>query len=297
MVEVGLMKKTFDDFYSSFWGSRWSSLKEALLAPPLKVRRYSFFAAPDRALKSFRVGLPRGCEAVEKATNVEQTRVGDEELGLYYVMDPASVLAARALPGLHGNCLDLCAAPGGKSLILAERILLESAFSQSTLICNELSEVRRERLKEVLRLYVPRKLREHIWIKGRRAYAWAESQPESFDAILLDAPCSGERHLLQNKTEFENWTPRRSERLAQEQYSLLCSAWLCLKPGGFLLYSTCSVSHLENDGVIEKFLNKKTSELVNPQLEIPGEVQKFGTIFLPDKSGFGPIYLTLLRRI
>ena len=120
--------------------------------------------------------------------------------------------------------------------------------------------------------------------------------------MLVDAPCSGEKHLLETKSELDQWTPSRTKKLASRQYSLLCSALLTVKPGGVITYSTCSISPLENDGVIERILKKKPDQIesVSDSNSIPDFVEKteFGYQIMPDQSGgFGPIFWSVLRRI
>ena len=144
--------------------------------------------------------------------------------------------------------------------------------------------------------YSPRDIRDQLWVKGKDGLRLGLERPSSFDAILLDAPCSGERHLIENSKELSHWKEARTKGLAQKQYSLLCSAWLALRPGGRLMYSTCALSPLENDGVIEKFLKKKEGvEVVPVKRRAPDfEETRYGILYLPDRSGFGPMYSCLL---
>ena len=214
-----------------------------------------------------------------------------------YFMDPASILIAEQLPlsGV-GRVLDMCAAPGGKTLVLYSRLMKESPDAE--MISNEISGPRRDALTKVIQNYIPHELRQKIWVKGQDGVRFGMTQPESFDAILLDAPCSGEAHLLENKKELENWSPQRTKGLAIKQYSLLSSAWNALKPGGFVLYSTCSISPFENDGVIEKLIKKKGDEARVQEMRpaIEPERTKFGIQYFPDRFGFGPLYAALIQK-
>lgn len=214
----------------------------------------------------------------------------------YYIMDPASYLAAEHFPISESDkVLDMCAAPGGKGLILAEKV-----FLHGELILNELSEARRDRLIKVVKNYIPREKRNSIWVKGWDAQFYGLKMPETFDKILLDAPCSGERHLIESEKDIFEWSLKKSERLAVRQYSLLASAYMALKPGGLMMYSTCSLNPIENDKIIFKLLKKKKkvkTKKIKWQIEhlIPEETE-FGYIFLPDKFSFGPIYLSLCEK-
>lgn len=217
-----------------------------------------------------------------------------------YVMDPASVIVARALDVQPGDkVLDMCAAPGGKTLILAEALLASGAVVGGELTANELSAGRRDRLKKVIQQYIPREARDQVWVTGKDGGLFAVHAKTRFDRVLLDAPCSGERHLLQNTTELNQWTENRSKKLAQRQYALLTAALEAVKPGGRIVYSTCSISPLENDGVVERVIDKKKGrlKLLEPTLEIKAEKTQCGFQYFPDQFGFGPLYFAVLERL
>ncbi len=281
------------------FGERWPGLKEALLAgEPSRtgtVVRENVFADPGAREAVFgeaaEVGLERCWEfrygRDRIAFDCQGLRVG-------YVMDRASVLAARALP-LAGatDVLDLCAAPGGKALILAERL-----GSDARLVLNDRSAARRSRLSQVLRDYLPRDVRERCAVIGRDGRRLGLHYEGAFDAVLLDAPCSSEQHVLGSPQALKNWSSQRIKRLSRDQYALLTSALLCLRPGGKVLYSTCALATDENDGVIERLLTRgRHPAEVQPLSAIWGERTRFGWQLLPDRDRCGPIYFCLLRKV
>lgn len=303
------MMETSHPFYVHFakiYGERWPALWESLLKPERQVARVNQFSAD--ALDKFAKTLTEAraqdpllqklgsCFWAQSATHPQRTA---EELLDIYIMDPASILAARALEARPGDrILDMCAAPGGKSLVIAEDLLAQAAEG-SELRANDLSEDRRERLKKVIQQYIPRDLRNFVWIAGKDAVQFGLREPDSFDRVLLDAPCSGERHILENTQAQKEWSPKRSEHLASRQYSLLSAAWLAVKPGGRIVYSTCSISPVENDDVIRKILKKKKDgiRLVPAAKDLPwAEETELGLQFLPDRCGFGPIYCAVLEK-
>lgn len=212
-----------------------------------------------------------------------------------YFLDKASVIAAESLPVLPGNAiLDLCAAPGGKSLVLAKHLA-----QGCSLTSNERSATRRARLKTVLDTYVDPRWHSQIQITGHDATKWCLYEKEAYDAILLDAPCSSERHLLHSPHLLSTWSVKRSRQLAVRQYAMLVSALDVLKPGGYVLYATCALSHTENDGVIAKALRKRKHLCaIAPFLTKPpiGEPTQFGWMILPDHTGFGPLYFSLMKK-
>ncbi len=270
-------------FYSHMLGERWPSILNALMQPEKQVARKNQFnfqgsSEPD-LVPTFEAEIPRGTSGLLQ----------------YYIMDPASYFAARALEVEDGDqVLDMCAAPGGKTLILAEALKTEGE-----LIANELSEPRRDRLKKVIQQYVPRGIRDRVWISGKEGGKFALTHKGKFNRILVDAPCSGERHLFQNKKEIQEWKANRSEKLAQRQYALLTSALLACSPAGRIVYSTCSISNLENDLVIGKLLRKKegTFKVLSTPLPLPGaEKTEHGIQLWPDRCEAGPIYYSVLEK-
>jgi 16S rRNA C967 or C1407 C5-methylase (RsmB/RsmF family) len=277
------MSQKFESYYSEFYKERWSALRDSL------SRDQKLGYIPSQPQTEF-------ANLVRHTPGQMPERLENGLLKEYF-MDPASILVAQMLPLEKAErVLDMCAAPGGKSLVLISRLAQNSATFE--FIANEVSHPRREALTKVIQNYIPMEQRKNIWVKGQDGVKFGMTQPESFDAILLDAPCSGEAHLLENKKELENWSPQRTKGLAIKQYSLLSSAWNALKPGGYVLYSTCSISPLENDGVIEKLLKKKDdeAEIIHAAPALSPERTRYGFQYFPDQFGFGPLYAALVKK-
>ena len=250
-------KISFEDFYADIYGNRWEALKESLLADPAHM-------------------------------NLE------EGLLKTYYMDPASAVAAGQLGVQEGDSvLDMCAAPGGKTLILASALK-----GSGSLVSNDRSPDRRRRLSKVIEEHLPAEHRSNISISGYDATRWGLFEKDVYDRVLLDAPCSSEQHVLKSPAHLKKWSPARTKQLAIQAHAMLAAAVDAVKPGGIILYSTCSLSPLENDGVIEKLL-KKRSELVEVLSadENRGEKTLYGRHILPDQCpGEGPIYYAKLRK-
>lgn len=287
----------FERYYGEVYGARWTELRSALLSPVQQVSRINPFTssesirrrAPDKArLRLF------GRDVV--ADRIEPAADPDGRLDVY-VMDPASIAPAVALEvQAEDDVLDLCAAPGGKSLILAENLALQSPSGRLT--SNELSDRRRARLRGVLESYLPREALERIRVTGHDGTKWCLHETDAYDKILLDAPCSGERHLLADPGEMKLWSPARSKNLAIRQYALLASAHRVVRAGGRIVYSTCSISPLENDAVIAKLLKKRPGEcqVISGACEL-GEPTEHGWMIFPDRTGYGPMYFSVLERV
>lgn len=266
----------FESFYSQIFGGRWPLLKEAL-----------------------------GGETVY----AEWNGGGTEK----YYLDPASVFAAMMLPvksdGENLKILDMCAAPGGKTLVIATRM-----SEDAELVSNERSAQRKQRLVQVCDTCLSPSIRERIKISCSDGAKWCTTQTEVYDRILLDAPCSSERHVLADEKYLSEWSPNRIKTLAMEQWALLSSAYRLLVPGGYILYSTCALCPQENDEVVARLFKKfDNAELVYKDsipsiredysayckmdvIPVP-ERTELGFHILPDqKEKCGPIWFTLIRK-
>jgi 16S rRNA (cytosine1407-C5)-methyltransferase len=228
------------------------------------------------------------------------------------MMDRASVLTAASLRlPEEGLILDACAAPGGKSLVLVPRMARNDALRKARgdfpraagaaqLVCNELSSERRRRLISVLDEHLDEENRRRVSVSGFDAAkaGGKKSEWNRFDAILLDAPCSSERHVIQSPKSLAEWKPARPRSLAARQWSLLSAAFLLVKSVGSLVYSTCALTPEENDGPVSRLLEKypREIELDEPDF-MEGEKTKYGRLILPDESGgMGPMYVARLRK-
>lgn len=286
---VSELPTEFNQHYQQLYGLRWLRLREALQAKEKQVL-YAPFGGDSEGEIDW---LAKTWWYIPSRTDWVQLRNQEQNL-IYYVMDPASVLVAKALavqPGDH--VLDMCAAPGGKTLVLAQAL-----GNDGRLDANELSAGRRARLTKVIQQYVPRSLRPQIFVRGQDGIRFGLTAKKSFDRVLLDAPCSGERHLIENAKELAQWKPKRIKSLAKKQYGLLAAAIEAVKPGGRIVYSTCALSPEENDLVVARALERKSGvEIVELPAPSPfAERTTLGWMHLPDACGFGPLYFAVLRR-
>lgn len=279
-------EKKFHNFYSGVYGERWETLKTSLL----KEKEHILLANPYSDFKcSFKpwFDFPNAYVAQE-----ELESPGNGPLAPYYFMDGASYLAPYFLNPQKGDkVLDLCAAPGGKSLVLAYMLK-----GLGHLTSNDKSMDRRLRMQRVLRGYLPENIMEEsVRITGFDASGWCLYEQEAYDKILLDVPCSSEKHVLQSSSHLNEWSEKRTKKLAALQWKMLASSWLVLRPGGRLVYSTCSISPYENDTVVEKLTRKFEVNVIKDSFD-GGEETEYGKIFLPDQSNLGPFYLSILEK-
>lgn len=284
--------EAFERWFAARYGDRWPTLRAAMLAAEGQVARINSFARPA-AVEQLLGGLAptalAGCLAGGELPPPGRDADG---LSTHYNLDAGSVRVARALPVKEGDrLLDLCAAPGGKSLVLAERM------GSGELVANELSAARRGRLKVTMADYLPARVRERVRVTGHDATRWSLHERDAYDAILLDAPCSSEAHLVRQPGLLSDWSPARSRQLAMRQYAMLAAALDVVRTGGFILYATCSISEEENDGVVGRLLERRAGrvEVCRPDWAC-GEATRFGQAILPDTAGEGPMFAALLRR-
>ena len=176
--------------------------------------------------------------------------------GNLYIQNAASWLPVLALNPQPGeSILDICAAPGGKTSHIAQK-----ADNKALITANDNSRPRLHKLQSNLqRLGV-----ENVTFTLHDATRLVRHlEPESFDKILLDAPCSGEGMMtLANKKDFESWSVAHIKRLQQLQKKLLVQAWQLLKPGGRLVYSTCTMAPEENEAVVDYLLRHNDDVVV-----------------------------------
>ena len=202
------------------------------------------------------------------------------------VQDGAAQLAADLLDARDGmRVLDACAAPGGKACHLLER-------ADVSLLALERDPRRTARIRENLqRLGLQCEWR--IGDAGEPA-TWRDEQP--FDRILLDAPCSATGVIRRHPDIKLHRRAADIAALAREQSRLLRALWPSLKPGGRLLYATCSLLRAENEGVLDAFLREQTNaEPMQFALDF-GHVAGAGRQILPGESGLDGMYYAAIRK-
>lgn len=170
------------------------------------------------------------------------------EAGLYYIQEPSAMVVAELLDVKPGErILDLCAAPGGKSTQIAADLK-----GTGLLLCNEIHPARAKILSEnIERMGIC-----NAMVMNETPGRLAEFFPEYFDKILVDAPCSGEGMFRKNQAACAEWSPENVEACAARQDEILDCAAAMLRPGGRLVYSTCTFAPQENEGSIERFAGR-----------------------------------------
>ncbi|MCU7799026.1 MAG: 16S rRNA (cytosine(967)-C(5))-methyltransferase RsmB [gamma proteobacterium symbiont of Lucinoma myriamae] len=241
------------------------------------------FSEPETSLHSYTLVL-------DKPLSVDKLPLFSE--GALSVQDGAPQLAASLLSPQPGDLiLDACAAPGGKTMHL-----FEQQASLKKVVALDVSSERLKRVQEnSLRLKIPREKLLLMTADASKQDWW---DCEQFDRILLDAPCSAtgviRRHpdikLLRREKDIS--------ALTQLQAQIMDNLWLMLKPGGLLLYATCSIIRDENDRQVEAFLNRqKNSNATELLIEADWGIRMpFGRQILPGEHNMDGFYYALLRK-
>jgi NOL1/NOP2/sun family putative RNA methylase len=169
--------------------------------------------------------------------------------GLYYLQEPSAMTPASRLPVEPGDkVLDLCAAPGGKATELGAKLK-----GEGLLVANDISASRaRALLKNVEVFGIP-----NSFLINEVPGKIADRFEAFFDKILVDAPCSGEGMFRKDPDVAKAWDPEKPLACARIQKEIISQAARMLKPGGLLLYSTCTFSTEENEQVIAYLLHER----------------------------------------
>ncbi|XP_019955286.1 5-methylcytosine rRNA methyltransferase NSUN4 isoform X1 [Paralichthys olivaceus] len=250
--------------------------------------------------------FPRG-----DITRFKPARPDIERLLGYYLMDAASVLPCLALDVQEGhNVLDLCAAPGGKTLTLLQTQAIRF------LCVNDSSASRTLRLRKVLHSYIPKHFftENNLRITSFDGSKWREIERNTFDRVLVDVPCTTDRHSLMEDDNniFNKTRTGERRRLPQVQLELLLAGIEAACPGGEIMYSTCTLSQIQNLSVVEQAIHlaRENQGISVEVVDLRPLTHMFRKTFhfAPDlhlgemvvphlAANFGPIYMCKLRRL
>ncbi|CAK9809363.1 5-methylcytosine rRNA methyltransferase NSUN4 [Anthophora plagiata] len=277
-------------FYDVSDGHKIDVEKESVLSFPGHLHAYTF----------------------EKGNNTKfpKPRKGSTGVLDYYLFDGGSILPVLALDIKLGDIvLDMCAAPGGKALTILQTLLPHA------LVANDISQSRVNRIKNVMNQYISDvyNTEKLLFITERDARAIDEAT--MFNKILVDVPCTTDRHILHSDENNIFKPSRLKERLKMPeiQSEILTNALKLVSVGGTVVYSTCSLSPIQNDGVVHVALKKAWEEngsvvVIKDMTEalLPlryiykfGNIgSKYGHIVIPTlKNNWGPMYFCKMVRI
>lgn len=272
------MKRMLGDEYPKWRGSYDLPQVSGLRINPMKISSEEF-----EGIVPFHVErIPWAGNGYFYPPDVRPAQHPYYHAGLYYLQEPSAMTPADRLPVSAGDrVLDLCAAPGGKSTQLAAKLWEADRTEKSgdspaqplsqsgVLVANEVSNARARALLRNLELFGAR----NFLVTNERPDRLSGVFPLYFDKILIDAPCSGEGMFRKQPEVAAAWSPAKVRELSKLQRQILEEGFRMLKPGGLLMYSTCTFSPAENEGNIAEFLIR------HPEMEI---------LEISPYSGFSP---------
>ncbi|MEA4972570.1 MAG: 16S rRNA (cytosine(967)-C(5))-methyltransferase RsmB [Candidatus Metalachnospira sp.] len=203
---------------------------------------------------------------IKGSSNLAETEM--YKTGLFHVQDESSMLAVNVLNPQPGeSILDVCAAPGGKSFLIAEKM-----NNEGSIVSGDIHQHKLELMNET---------RDRLGIKImhttlRDACVIHDADTEEYDRVIVDAPCSG-LGLIRKKPDIKiNKTGADIDALIQLQAEILEASSKCVKVGGVLVYSTCTVCKKENEVNVNKFLeNNKNFERIDIKEYLPESLKEY----------------------
>ena len=185
--------------------------------------------------------------------------------GLYYLQEPSAMTPANRIPIEPGDkVLDVCAAPGGKATELGAKLR-----GEGVLIANDISNSRAKGLLKNIEVFGI----GNVLVLSEEPGKIEDYFQGYFDKILIDAPCSGEGMFRKDKKMVKAWEEHGPEFFAKIQRGIVTQAARMLKPGGMILYSTCTFDPLENEGTIEYLLKEYPEFVIKDILPYEGFAQ------------------------
>jgi 16S rRNA C967 or C1407 C5-methylase (RsmB/RsmF family) len=217
--------------------------------------------------------------------------------GCYYIQEASAMLAisasSRVIDFSDKIVLDLTAAPGGKATQAAE--LIDSGY----LVANEVIKKR----VHALAWNVNRHRLNNVIVTSIPTRALAEALPGFFDVVVVDAPCSGEGLFTRQKHSLEKWSQKNVRFCAARQTSILKDAAELVRPGGFLVYATCTFAPEENERQVEKLLDEHFLPVplpddlpVSPAVSGNEKVLLCSRRIFPHREGGAGAFVSVMRK-
>ncbi|MCI5620081.1 MAG: RsmF rRNA methyltransferase first C-terminal domain-containing protein [Lachnospiraceae bacterium] len=233
-----------EEEFSSYLASYDTEKYQGLRVNPLKGSSQELKEKTGWELSA----VPWAKEGYYYQSNLQPGKHPYHAAGVYYIQEPSAMAPAHYLDAQPAErILDLCAAPGGKSTQIAGAMQ-----GQGLLVCNEIHPARAKILSE----NVERMGIRNAIVTNESPTHLAEKFHGYFDRIMVDAPCSGEGMFRKNEQACEEWSPENVAICADRQDEILEAAHEMLKPGGRMVYSTCTFAPEEDEGSISRFIHR-----------------------------------------
>lgn len=253
------LPEQFTDRMKLLLGDEFNEYEQALNRPPVKAFRVNTQKISVADFEKINIFGSEKIPYVNNGYYLEYEKVGNHPFhhaGLIYVQEPAAMAPAECIDMAPDSyILDMCASPGGKSTQLKNKL-----DERGVLVSNEIVPSRCKILTgNIERLG----LKNCVTTCMDTSYL-AETFERVFDIVMVDAPCSGEGMFRKEQIAVDEWSQENVEKCAHRQAEILENAVRCLKPGGYIIYATCTFSLEENEMTVDSFLKKHTDFEIVP---------------------------------
>lgn len=232
-------------------GDEYESYEKALLEPPVRAFRVNTDKISLDEFEKINVFSSKKIPYVENGFYLNYDKIGNHpyhHAGMIYVQEPAAMAPAECIDiNPDWKILDMCAAPGGKSTQLKNKL-----GENGLLVSNEIIPSR----CKILTGNIERLGLNNVVTTCMDTGRLAKTFPKTFDMIMVDAPCSGEGMFRKEEIAIDEWSLDNVKKCAERQAEILENAAAALKNGGYIVYATCTFSLEENEMTIDSFLQR-----------------------------------------
>jgi len=270
------MKPLLKDAYDAFVATYEVPVRGGLRVNTLKMSKEEFLSCSSFSLSP----IPWAANGFYYDGKDRPGKHAFHEMGLYYMQEPSAMSVAELAAVKPGEIvLDLCAAPGGKSTQLAAAL-----NGKGLLVSNEIHPAR----SKILSQNMDRMGVRNAIVTNETPQALAKLYFQAFDCVVVDAPCSGEGMFRKDEEAIRQWSEENVTMCAERQKEILAEAVKMVRPGGRLIYSTCTFEPAENEEMITWLLAEY------PEFE-PGKVCAHDSIVLGNVPGTLRLWPHLLQ--
>lgn len=270
------MQPLLGDAYDAFIATYDTPVRGGLRVNTLKMSKEEFLACSSFSL----LPIPWAEKGFYYGSEDRPGKHAWHEMGLYYMQEPSAMVVAELANVQPGECvLDLCAAPGGKSTQLAAAL-----NGEGLLVSNEIHPAR----CKILSQNIERMGVRNAIVTNETPQTLARFYFQAFDCVVVDAPCSGEGMFRKDEEAIRQWSVENVTMCAERQKEILAEAVKMVRPGGRLVYSTCTFEPAENEEMIAWLLAEY------PEFE-PGAVKEHDGIIKGNAPGTLRLWPHLLQ--
>ena len=283
-VFLDRMKEILGEDFDAFKESLGAQIQKSIYVNENKISVEDFKSVADFSLEQ--IPYEKSGFYVD---NEKKGRHPLHHAGAFYMQEPSAMFTVNSIK-FNGDetVLDLCSAPGGKTIQIANRI------PNGVLVSNEIVKAR----ADILYSNIERMGLKNVIITNESPENLAVAYGDSFDVVLVDAPCSGEGMFRRGEEVTSEWYPEINDMCARRQLEILIEADKMLKQNGKLIYSTCTYSPVENENLVREFMKSHNYELINIDSGLPRGIDMPEAVRLyPHKVKGEGQFVAVLRKL